>query len=114
MSNFFPILRQFATWMQSGSGSKSRAGKAFSYRLKILAACRVQGYLGWRLRNGNKKKSFAFMVGPDSPFCILSGDLVYDKNVKHMLIAQQDLLKGPKHDQVEGEFFYIKQTRMVR
>ncbi len=24
------------------------------------------------------------------------------------------LLKGPKHDQVEGEFFYIKQTRMVR
>ncbi len=23
-------------------------------------------------------------------------------------------LKGPKHDQVEGEFFYIKQTRMVR
>ncbi len=22
-------------------------------------------------------------------------------------------LKGPKHDQVEGEFFYIKQTRMV-
>jgi hypothetical protein len=24
------------------------------------------------------------------------------------------VLKGPKHDQVEGEFFYIKQTRMVR
>ncbi len=24
------------------------------------------------------------------------------------------ILKGPKHDQVEGEFFYIKQTRMVR
>ena len=23
-------------------------------------------------------------------------------------------LKGPKHDQVEGEFFYIKQTRVVR
>ncbi len=23
-------------------------------------------------------------------------------------------LKGPKHDPVEGEFFYIKQTRMVR
>ncbi len=23
-------------------------------------------------------------------------------------------LKGPKHDQVEGEFFYIKQTCMVR
>jgi hypothetical protein len=23
-------------------------------------------------------------------------------------------LKGPKHDQIEGEFFYIKQTRMVR
>jgi hypothetical protein len=24
------------------------------------------------------------------------------------------VLKGPKHDQVEGEFVYIKQTRMVR
>ncbi len=24
------------------------------------------------------------------------------------------LLKGPKHDQVGYEFFYIKQTRMVR
>ncbi len=26
----------------------------------------------------------------------------------------ENVLKGPKHDQVEGEFFYIKQTRMVR
>ncbi len=27
---------------------------------------------------------------------------------------QRPYLKEPKHDQVEGEFFYIKQTRMVR
>jgi hypothetical protein len=29
-------------------------------------------------------------------------------------VQRRDVLKGPKHDQVEGEFFYIKQTRMVR
>jgi hypothetical protein len=35
-------------------------------------------------------------------------ELGYWKRVSHAD------LKGPKHDQVEGEFFYIKQTRMVR
>ncbi len=31
-----------------------------------------------------------------------------------IVIIINSVLKGPKHDQVEGEFFYIKQTRMVR
>ena len=29
-------------------------------------------------------------------------------------VKERALLKGPKHDQVGYEFFYIKQTRMVR
>ncbi len=29
-------------------------------------------------------------------------------------LAERPGLKGPKHDQVGYEFFYIKQTRMVR
>ncbi len=35
-------------------------------------------------------------------------------SVNYFFLVKLFHLKGPKHDQVEGEFFYIKQTRMVR
>jgi hypothetical protein len=34
--------------------------------------------------------------------------------VKSLKRCRRQRLKGPKHDQVGCEFFYIKQTRMVR
>ncbi len=42
---------------------------------------------------------------------VISGHEVVGFYVIHCFASS---LKGPKHDQVEGEFFYIKQTRMVR
>ncbi len=38
-------------------------------------------------------------------------NIIPRKNLEQILL---NYLKGPKHDQVEGEFFYIKQKRMVR
>jgi hypothetical protein len=86
-----------------------------------------------------KGRSFAFSVGFFTSSCFIDISHVICKNCVAKSLADQFLtiftdltckiwhvlwtnsinynaccLKGPKHGQVEGEFFYIKQTRMVR
>ncbi len=63
---------------------------------------------------------FELLGGGHSHLATLRGtvcrqvDSLYPWGPPKEVIREQPPLKGPKHDQVEGEFFYIKQTRMVR
>jgi hypothetical protein len=65
----------------------------------------------------NIKIFFLFIsISSDTTRVLTSAVAAFDVLLhgSHWLEIWKNHLKGPKHDQVEGEFFYIKQTRMVR